>query len=514
MAFTVGCRTPEPPARRDEPPAHQPEVTPLARAGGVKIHLPELSRAVEHARMLQHWRSGERPSDLALSSPDLRRTIVEQALDRGLIRAEVSRRVLLPAPEELSLLLESAAAGFKPEQGLAPTSELPTLDRRLAERFGDVALIRAVAEDVIAARLLTNALVAALTESEAEARFRLEQTRRAVDWVKVSRVPTTAEIDEYVRTQTDAFGAWYAAHDELFNSPPRRTVDRVFFEPRPGEPGQDRQSQGQLPADRQSQGQLPLRGDPLHQAAAAARALIEAGQPFEAVGTSPGARFTRRALSQRQFAPAFALPIGVLSPVTPSRDGFLVFRSSEEIPGHRRALDELSTQREIAAALRRERDDLPHARSVGEQARLLLLTQGSEAGLATLAKAERLGRGSSPTFDRTHTGIVPGIGLALPLFDAIFKVMKVGETTPVLAIRQDYFVARVTSVIEPEPGAWEQARGTYVEAYRASRRRGIMSEWLSSPERGEKAIDIAALGRLPLDTLLGRAPSSVKLGDQ
>lgn len=504
MAFTVGCRTPEPPARRDETPAHQPEVTPLARAGGVEIHLPELSRAVEHARMLQHWRSGERPSDLALSSPELRRTIVEQALDRGLIRDEVSRRVLLPAPEELSLLLESAAAGFKPEQGLAATSELPTLDRRLAERFGDVALIRAVAEDVIAARLLTNALVAALTESEAEARFRLEQTRRAVDWVKVSRVPTTAEIDEYVRTQTDAFGAWYAAHDELFNSPPRRTVDRVFFEPRPGEPGQDRQSQGQL----------PLRGDPLHQAAAEARALIEAGQPFEAVGTSPGARFTRRALSQRQFAPAFALPIGVLSPVTPSRDGFLVFRSSEEIPGHRRALDELSTQREIGAALRRERDDLPHARSVGEQARLLLLTQGSEAGLATLAKAERLGRGSSPTFDRTHTGIVPGIGLALPLFDAIFKVMKVGETTPVLAIRQDYFVARVTSVIEPEPGAWEQARGTYVEAYRASRRRGIMSEWLSSPERGEKAIDIAALGRLPLDTLLGRAPSSVKLGDQ
>ena len=53
MAFTVGCRTPEPPARRDETPAHQPEVTPLARAGGVEIHLPELSRAVEHARMLQ-----------------------------------------------------------------------------------------------------------------------------------------------------------------------------------------------------------------------------------------------------------------------------------------------------------------------------------------------------------------------------------------------------------------------------------------------------------------------------
>jgi hypothetical protein len=487
----AACRDPGPPPPSSTPPATagvDPSPAPatvgtpgtakpvdaLAGAGGTWITTGDLPGIIAAARALQIWQSGRRPPESALLQLEVRLSLLEAALDTRLVRAEVARRGLAPPPEAVEPLMRLARAGLSPETSTPLPLDAPqpyTGPAFEARYLLDERAFHEVAQDVLEASRLRDALLAEITPETLRAAFDSSRTRVTLDVVTVGRVPTPREIDDAVRQRPDELRAWYDAHPELFVTPTRRATRRVLVSP-------DGQDPAAVAAARST-------AERLHAAAAA-------GTPFDALPMSPGVRVTPlRPLSRAQFAPAFDVALGALTPVVPHRDGFAFARPESETPGWSRAFHEPTVQREVAAALLREFDELPQARAVADEA-AHLLTRGVAAArivesLKPKAPGIRLEAVRTPAFARTANGVVPTIGLAPELFDAAFEARPERPVTTVHAVRQVYCVARVLQFEVPTEADWASDGARFESAYRAREARHVLRDWLSRQKRGPAA---------------------------
>jgi hypothetical protein len=108
-----------------------------------------------------------------------------------------------------------------------------------------------------------------------------------------------------------------------------------------------------------------------------------------------------------------------------------------------------------------------------------LLTAGAEApALDALAKAERLVVETTPPFARSAAPLVPTLGMAPALFDDLFARTPDAPVTAVHRVRQHYVVGRRLTFETPAPGAWAEARATFVPAWRARQRGRAVEDWL------------------------------------
>jgi hypothetical protein len=464
-------------------------VKPLARVGAHRLGLDEVREAVAEARVLQHWRSGQRPPDEALKGGELRIRLVEQAMDRRLIRAEVERRGLELPADEVDALLERAAQGLPPDAPPASGADPATLEARLAARYGEgVLFLREVATDLVRHRVLTERLVAEVSDAELQRLWRSEETRVDVSLVSVLRVPTGPEIDAFERANAREIEAYYRAHADDYEAAARRRVRRVFFETDGQDPGVLAQLRTQAEATRQA---------------------LEAGGDFEALTPTAGMRVTPwRVLSRAQFPQAFDGPVHRLSDVVPNRKGFVVFRVEEEVPGEARLLSDPRVRREIAAQLRGDKDDLPTAKATAARvARLFGATRTPEALTALLAE-KRLELVKTGPFSLANGERVPRVGHAPALHAALFAAQP-GQIVGPFTVRQHYVVARLDRLDAPEPDAWARVGVAWSARWRTRNARNHLEDWMLAQSRDTgRAIDREALLALPWERLAVSAPGS------
>ena len=496
LCLVLGACGPSAEGPSEPGPADPPTPTqanPLARVGPHRLGLDEVREAVAEARALQHWRSGQRPPEEALKGGELRVRLVEQAMDRRLVRAEVERRGLEIPADEVDALLERAAQGLPPDAAPVAGSDPATLETRLAARYGEgVLYLREVAMDLVRNRVLTERLVAEVTDAELQRLWRSEETRVDASLVSVIRVPTGPEIDAFERTRADEIERYFQANADDYAAAARRRVRRVFFET----DGQDPGVLAQLRTDAET-----------------TRRALEAGTDFDALTPSAGMRVTPwRVLSRAQFPPAFDGPVHRLSEVVQSRKGFVVFRVEEEIAGEARTLADPRVRREIAAQLRGDQDDLPTAKATAARvARLLGATRTPEA-LTALLEEHRLELVKTGPFSQANGERVPRVGHAPALHAALFGA-QAGQVVGPFTVRQHYVVARVDRVDGPTSGAWARVGAEWSARWRARNARNRLEDWLLAQSRDTgRAVDREALLALPWEQLAVSAPGSSTTG--
>jgi hypothetical protein len=450
--------------------AHRP-ADAVAGAAGAWITIGDLPQLVAAARALQIWQSGRRPPESALQQSEVRLGLLESALDTRVVRAEVARRGLAPAPEALEPLLALARAGLPPDAAgrTGPATPSPFVGPAFEHRYLiDERAFREVAQDVLEASLLREALISEITPDTLRRAFDEARTRVTLDIVTVGRVPTPRELDEAIRSRPDELRSWYDAHPELFVTPTRRATRRVLVTPT----GQDPAA---LAAARATAERL--------------RSLAVAGTPLDTLPPTPGVRVTPlRPLSRAQFSPAFDVGLGEVTEVVSHRDGFAFARPETETQGWTRALADTTVQREVAAALLREFDELPQAQAVADEAaRMLAAGSTADQVVATLRPKSpgiRLEAVRTPAFPRAANGVVPTIGLAPELFEAAFERASEQRVTPIFAVRQIYCVARVLAHEAPTEADWAREAVAFEATYRGREARHVLRDWLNRQRRG------------------------------
>jgi hypothetical protein len=493
-APTAAPPTPTPPA--DAAPASTGAPI-IARLGEEVLTLADLQRAVEDARVLQHWQHGQRPGLQPLSNPLLRRRIAIKSLETRLVRDEVTRRGLTPDPGTLRAALAAFAAG-QPITGEAPAPDavLPddaALDASLAARYGDPLRARSVTGDLLAARRLAAALLDDVGEDTLRSAWLREETRVRITLIRVPRVPTSREIDAAVQARKSEFPAYYERNRGLFVRPERAVV--LWF-------------QLDVPPNAEAATREARRAE-----TEAFRARIGAGEDFETLARAHSDHGSARrggrigGVSRKRMPRAFEIEPGVLSPVEAHPRGFAFFKVERRIPGTTRPLSDERVQREIAAAILREADDLPHAMSVAREVQVALRRSPHGEPLDALIRKERLRRVDPRPFSRASGAVIEGLGLAPAVFEAAFRLRAASPVTDVVRVRQDYVVARLLDRSEPDPKTWPRVRDAYRETWRNKNGPLVLDRWLTAQQRDVKSwVDGARLAALTLETLGAAAP--------
>ncbi len=492
---------------RTGPVARDPNT--LGRAGPVILDVAGFREAVDEARILQQWRRGEPAPLEALKDVGLRRRVMTQALETRVIRREAARRGLAPQAERFEEMMRLAAAGHRLElppspEVMASAAALGAVDPALEARFGAPAeRIRRVGLDVLEAELLADALLAEVDEATVEAAWRATNTRITVDLVRVPRVPTSAEIDRAIAERQPAISAFFQENQRLYRVAERAFVRRLLVPVAPD-------------ADDETRAAARARAEALRAAAVAAgpaglEALIRREAP-----PREARRGGRMTVGRAQLPAAFEVDPaslkagpGPLSAVEAAPEGWHFYRVEGRAPAVERRLDDPRVQREIAAELLRSDDALPDARRTAGRVRQLLQQNPDGPALKALVESARLRRATTEPFAAVGAKVVPVVGLAPELFDALFALTPASPVTGVLTVRQHYVVGRLVERTAPEPGAWPAARDRFTAQWKARQRPRVVDAWLTRRLDGRPMwIDSARLEALTMADLGVGSPAA------
>ena len=158
----------------------------------------------------------------------------------------------------------------------------------------------------------------------------------------------------------------------------------------------------------------------------------------------------------------------------------------------------------------RVQDALPTARATVEAVAALLAREPEGAALAERVRADRLRRKTTRRFSQAGPALVPEVGVAPELFNALFGLRAVGAVSPIFTVRQDYVVARLVERTAPDPATWPAERAAFVARWRAAERSRVVDAWLSTRLQGAPLwIDQPAVERLAIP---GAPPVGAKPG--
>lgn len=428
----------------------------VARSGEIEWTLRDAEVHIKRYRGWLHWEtSAPQPLEVLQDVSALRRILIN-AIEREVI-AKASRA------EELA---QGPIIGRRQYRewliGLVPGSLRPNdegLDQFIKGRLKMRAeesldfFWRAV-EDAYWVNRKKESLVAALTEEDARA----EWTRRGElikTWLmQIPRVPTSREISTAIKRYPKEMRAYYDAHPELFSQPLRLLVEPYWIRG------------GKLEAERLQ--------------ALEARDRVAKGEPLDRVIeelpmlTRGGAKSIRG----KSIPKGTEVREGAVTQIRLTRYGWTFYTIKRVYPAYVRSLQERSVQREVAAAVLRERDDLPRAQKLAQRAQQELKSAESIEALKRWGRSRRVRVNAPDPFFASKQNVVPTIGLAPDLHTAIINAPE-GVVLPPIKVRQHYVLAKIVERSKrAEP--WSEARDYFLKQWRAERAPRVLDEWLTA----------------------------------
>ncbi len=342
----------------------------------------------------------------------------------------------------------------------------------------DISFFWKAVHDAFWVQTFKESLVEQLDESRAEAEWRRQGTLATVYLLQIPRVPTSSEITQAKQKYPQQIKDYYQDHLSLFSQPLRLLVDPYWI--------QGGKSETQRLEALEIRNAL-VNGESIE--------LITERYPQLKKG-SP------KTLRGRSIPKDTEIKEGEITPVRLTRYGWTFYKLKRVYPEYQRALAERSVEREVAAAVLRELDDLPRAQKLAQKA-IELLTSSSEEQLEKVKKWSRSNRVrvSQPApFFKSQQAVVPSIGLAPELHQRIFD-LKVEEVTPAIRVRQHYVIAKLLEKKE-QAGDWEHERASYVKSWKIKQAGQILDRWLTKHLKDEaRWINSKELGRFNADSL-------------
>ena len=437
------------------PPTSSSPTQEVARSGEVVWTLRDVEVYLKRYRAWLHWEtSAPQPISVLEDLSSLRRVLIN-AIEREVIVRQAQERELSDGPiigraQLRDWLLRLVPSTIRPKvDGLTHF-----IRGRLKMRADDdLEFFWHAVEDAYWVNRQKEYIVALLPEADAQAEWKRRGELMTVWLMQVPRVPTSSEISKGIKAYPREMKAYYEANPKLFSQPLRLLVEPFWIRG------------GKLEAERlqavEARDRLS-RGDHLEQIIEEMPMLTQGGI---------------KSLRGKSIPPKTETKEGAITPVRLTRYGWTFYRIKRIYPAYVRSLAERSVQREVAAAVLRERDDLPRARKLAQSAAQELARGQSIKDLKAWGRSRRVRVNSPAPFFASTQNVVPSIGLAPELHQAIVNAPE-GATLAPIKVRQHYVIARIISRTQRDE-AWSEVRSSFMKRWRRERTPRVLDEWLT-----------------------------------
>ncbi|MEE2789619.1 MAG: hypothetical protein VX589_19930 [Myxococcota bacterium] len=471
----------------------------LARAGQITIDKDTFAEVVTRARVMRQWLTNQPAPSHALNQSKLRKKLLIDGLENLLIREAVQASGIQIDPALSQNLLQKLVLGVAPNQPLpADASTVGAMsstqqDHALETRYRVPAQY---ARDAVAAmarrEALADVLIETFPDSDLMERWAEQNDCVAAVLYRISRVPTAKEIDRAVRERSLDIGDYYRRHPRLFGRPARVFTERMRLQFTPGDRVSRAEAQTQISA---------LRAQAM-KGANIAQMVREHGPRVDARN---GGKFTVRADIRPDL---FERPAGTITPIEAVADHFQFFKISGHAPRIHRPLHDPRVQRECAAGVLRETNELVSARAAAERLRLLLNRKASQERIDEWVAAHRIRIVETSRFCRSRFPRVPTIGLAPQLFKQLLALGGPAKTTEIVRVRQDFVIGHLILRERVNPDNWPVVKRRFRDRWRKTAKQTIVEQWIGTVLKDQtRWVDMEMVSAIPTPDLLLHAPA-------
>ena len=428
------------------------------------LNLQQVELTFEEARITQSLRSGKRVSLTELVTYPQRHQVLVSQLQNQAIAKSVDKR---PSNDEYYRILSGLGEGIRLNRILSEpsvNSSTKTSESILAKRYQTTPTI---VRQIIIQQWKRHSLAEMLFDKLPPGFMLVNWFQRNVQLkfsaISIPRVPTSAEIDAAIQTKKDAIRTVYEGKPQRFVKPAKIVAQRVLVPWRaPRTPTDDEWVRAKVKELR--------------------TAAIQ-GKPMEMLVTSAGfgpdqRKGGRVTLRSGRFPDLKELAAGEVSSINEDKLGVFFFKVLTHIPVFERKLTDTTVQRELAAELLRNEDELPTAKAQALRAATILSSTTEAPSLDALNVQGARAMQPKP-FAPFADALIPGVGTSEDASNRL-KRLRDGEVTeqPIL-VRQDYVVFRADKWILPDLNEWWQSALTEWPIFVQKAKGQLIEQWLA-----------------------------------
>ncbi len=424
----------------------------------------DVKTVFEEARVTQSLKGAQSLSLAELVSyPERYKILVGQLEDRAISKAVEER----PSKAEYYRILNGIGRGIRLSKILSTAdieADKATTENVIAKTYHtSPAVIRTVViqqwrkhrfADTLFSKLPPGYMLSNWFERELKLRFSA---------VTIPRVPTSIEIDRAIQEKHQDIKLKYAAERRRFVKPAKIMATRVLVPWRsPRTPADDKW--------------VRKKAGKLRNAAIKATAI-------DALVVKAGYGRDQRkqgkvTLTASKHADLADKPEGHISKIQENKVGVLFFKIDTHIPVFARTMEDATVQRELAAEVLRDSDQL--ATAYGHAMRATTLLKADAANLTqTLEKVQGSKVLQPQPFAPFSNPLIPGIGTSKEASGRLQKI-RVGEVTqPPLVVRQDYVVFRADEWLLPNLNEWYLEAPKVWPVFVGKAKKQLLATWLS-----------------------------------
>jgi len=408
------------------------------------------------------------------SNPETARRAARIALEQALLRQEAERLGLHVDPAALETELASLDGPAARALAAVQSGEAESASTHLAPwPHLDVATLRANAEESVLYRQWLERAATGLDPATIRSLWDQDRYRVTVEVVLIPNLPPRSAIDDAVASRDAEIEAWYDEHRGYHTVPPRADIRLVRRHVPPNAP--DRWWD-EARAEMNSLRDLALE---IGVHVVARQYSDDESRAEEGLTT----------VTHSAMPALFAVDVGEVSPVLQDRFGLYFAEVLAVHPPEQRPLDD-TLRREIAATLLRQEVAWPEAVAAADDVIAAFAADDADA-LQRAVADHGLQRSVPPPFPRSRVGVVPGVGAAQDLHDAIFaETLGPGDyTTEPVRTPNGLVVARVVDRRRGTDDQWEAERDAFTERIEGEIRERAWSSRLQSWDL-EHAVEI------------------------
>ncbi len=378
----------------------------IVQSGDWSLKAAELPDAIDLSRAVAALQSGQTPGLTALHHPQIAEEILRELIGFYGLEQAAFASGWLPAAAEI--------AAYIPED-----------DASAAQRFGlDIAQLHHAAAILLTHDALHQRESESLSQAQIEAQFKADHHQLRLRGLRLHRAPESSEIDLALKNRQPEIARYYQQHPALFSTPAKWRATRISkpFTALNADEVEAELRELQQNLDENDLSELTHRGFKTETVFVSDR-----HHRFQAHQKTPIARHAQ----------------------TLSFDLLL-----ESFPEQKRDINEVSVQRECAAAVLIELDDLPTARKTADEGRQLL---SNPEALKAYAEAHAMRIFETPFFSESQKAL-PSVGLITPEIQRdLLSLTPDAPLSGLHVLRQDYVAFELLEERAAPPFEGEEA---------------------------------------------------------
>ncbi|MGB0645909.1 MAG: hypothetical protein ACPGQS_01980 [Bradymonadia bacterium] len=435
----------------------------VVRTSTESYGISETRRLFEEARVVASLQTDRSLTLKQLSDFADRYRVLTEHLQLRLMSLKAPKKAEMIVIQQLASKILNGYSLTEALEKSEPAQTSPEAIERLAVRVASSSeVVKEALRLLIQREYLINQLQKKLPQSYMLINWYEQNLSVDFEGLAVPRVPTSREIDRALGRLQPEIATAYEKNRRRFNRPPKIMANRIRVRwSRPRTPDSDRTIRSKI---------------------ATLKMARESGQTFEEVLSQTGDQHAIRkggrvTLNANAYPSLANLKAGTITPLMEDDVGVSFYEIKLHTPAFTRPLSTQTVQRELAAEILRETDQLPSAYRVAQQLSDLWvsLPERITSELSRIQGSKRISRGQFAPYASNQ---IPGVGLS-EAGTVHLQQLKTGKVSgqPV-RIRQDYLVFKVINWTVPALADWWQEAPRFWRTYEPQARQNLIRSWL------------------------------------